>query len=70
MIMATNLALEDKLINEARRIGKHKSKKDAVNAALRDYIRSHKRLKLLDWIGKVEYYDDYDYKAQRNRKPE
>lgn len=68
--MATNLALEDKLINEARRIGKHKSKKDAVNAALRDYIRSHKRLKLLDWIGKVEYYDDYDYKAQRNRKPE
>ena len=70
MIMATNLALEDKLIDEARRIGKHKSKKDAVNAALRDYIRFHKRLKLLDWIGKVEYYDDYNYKAQRNRKPE
>ena len=67
--MATNLALEDKLIDEARRIGKHKSKKEAVTAALKDYIRSRKRLKLLDWIGKVEYYDDYDHKALPTRKP-
>ncbi|MBI4006286.1 MAG: type II toxin-antitoxin system VapB family antitoxin [Gammaproteobacteria bacterium] len=67
--MATNLALEDKLIDEARRIGKHKSKKEAVTAALKDYIRSRKRLEILDWIGKVEYYDDYDYKALRTRKP-
>jgi len=67
--MATNLALEDKLIDEARRIGKHKSKKEAVTAALKDYIRSRKRLEILDWIGKVEYYDDYNYKALRTRKP-
>ncbi len=66
--MATNLALEDKLVEMTRRIGRHKSKQEAVTAALKDYIRSRKRLKILDWIGKVEYDDDYDYKALRTRK--
>ena len=32
--MATNLALDDDLIEEARRAGNHKTKKDAVTAAL------------------------------------
>jgi Arc/MetJ family transcription regulator len=32
--MPTNLAIDDKLIDEARRIGKHKTKKEAVTAAL------------------------------------
>ena len=32
--MASNLAIDDSLIEEARRIGHHKTKKEAVTAAL------------------------------------
>ena len=41
--MATNLALDDRLIEEARRAGGHKTKKDAVNAALDEYVRRQDR---------------------------
>ena len=66
--MATNLALDDKLIDEARRIGKHKTKREAVTAALREYVARRKRLGVLDLFGKVEYYPDYDYKALRRKR--
>lgn len=33
--MATNLALDDRLIDEARAVGGHKTEKEAVTAALR-----------------------------------
>ncbi len=32
--MPTNLALDDRLIEEARKIGGHKTKKEAVSVAL------------------------------------
>lgn len=66
--MATNLALDDKLIEAARRIGKHKTKKEAVTTALVEYVRRRKQLGILDMVGKVEYYPDYDYKELRRRE--
>jgi Arc/MetJ family transcription regulator len=66
--MATNLALDDKLIIEAQRIGKHKSKKDAVNAALEEYIRQKKRVQLIEAFGTFDFDPTYDYKAERRRK--
>lgn len=66
--MATNLALDDKLIEEARRIGKHKTKKDAVSVALKEYVQRRRQLGILDMMGKVEYWDDYDHKELRRRK--
>ena len=66
--MATNLDLDDKLINEAREVGNHKSKKAAVTAALEEYIQRRKRLRILDLFGKVDYDPRYDYKADRRRK--
>jgi hypothetical protein len=45
--VATNLALDNKLIDEARRIGRHKTKKEAVTAALQEYIGRRKRLRIL-----------------------
>ena len=32
--MPTNLAIDDRLIEQAQKIGRHKTKKDTVNAAL------------------------------------
>jgi Arc/MetJ family transcription regulator len=39
MILPTNLAIDDRLINEARAVGHHKAKKEAVTAALEKYVQ-------------------------------
>jgi len=66
--MPTNLALDDRLIEQARRIGKHKTKKDAVTAALREYIQHRRQLDILDLAGAIDFDPSYDYKAERRRK--
>jgi Arc/MetJ family transcription regulator len=65
--MATNLALDDKLIEQARKLGGHTSKKEAVTAALRQYVRARRARKLIEMAGTIEYFDDYDYKSARKR---
>lgn len=67
--MPTNLALDDALIEEAVRVGNHRTKKEAVTAALLEYVQARKRREILGWVGKVDYYDDYDAKRLRGRKP-
>jgi hypothetical protein len=66
--MATNLALDDALIVEAQAIGHHKSKKDAVTAALTEYIQRHKQEEIIGLFGSVDYSSDYDYKASRKSR--
>jgi Arc/MetJ family transcription regulator len=66
--MATNLALDDELIEEARRVGGQRTKKAAVTEALVEYIQRRKQTKVIELFGKVEYASDYDYKRQRKRK--
>ena len=66
--MATNLGLDDKLIVAAQRAGKHKTKKEAVNAALEEYVRQRKRMELIDAFGTFDFDPAYDYKAERRRK--
>jgi Arc/MetJ family transcription regulator len=63
--MATNLAIDDKLIDEARQIGNHKTKKEAVTAALDEYIGRRKQLKILELAGTIDYDPTYDYKKMR-----
>lgn len=72
--MATNLALDDKLIDEARRIGGHATKKEAVTAALDEYIRRRKQLDLLNHFGTIDFDPACDYRKNRRldraaRKP-
>lgn len=67
--MATNLALDDALIEEARRIGKHRTKKEAVTSALREYVQRRRQLEILDLTGEVPFDEGYDHKPLRHRKP-
>lgn len=66
--MATNLAIDDRLIEEARKTGGHRTKKEAVTKALEEYIRRHKQRRILDAFGTVDFDPEYDYKAERRRK--
>ncbi len=63
--MATNLAIDDRLIDEARRVGDHKTKKEAVTAALREYIDRRKQMEILKLFGTIDYDPTYDYKKIR-----
>jgi len=66
--MATNLAIEDRLIEEARKVGRHRTKKEAVTAALEEYIQRRRQLEVLSLFGTIDYDEDYDYKKARLRK--
>ena len=65
--MATNLAIDDNLLEEARIVGKHATKKAVVNEALAEYIQRRKQAEIIDMFNTVEYEPDYDYKIQRNK---
>jgi Arc/MetJ family transcription regulator len=66
--MPINLAIDDSLIEEARRIGNHKTKKEAVTRALAEYVAHRKRLEILASFGTIDFDPKYDYKAERKRK--
>ena len=65
--MATNLAIDDRLIEEARKVGKHRTKKATVTEALQEYIARRRQASILDLFGKIEFDPRYDYKKQRQR---
>ena len=65
--MPTNLAIDDNLLNKARKIGSFKTKKETVNTALREYVNRHEQLELLKLFGRFDPDADYDYKKGRNR---
>jgi len=56
------------LIENARRLGKHKTKKEALRVALEEYVRHHQGLRALELCGTVDYYPDYDYKKARRQR--
>jgi hypothetical protein len=66
--MATNLDINPKLLEQAKRIGKHRTKKDAVNAALTEYIQRRNQIGIVKLFGTIDYDSDYDYKAQRKKR--
>ncbi len=66
--MATNLALDDALIEEARRIGGHRTKKAVVTEALEEYVQRRRQLRILDLFNTIDYDPDFDYKIQRKRQ--
>lgn len=66
--MPTNLAIDDRLLEQAKKIGKHRTKKETVNAALEEYIRHREQQKILSLFGKIAYEPGYDYKRERKAK--
>jgi Arc/MetJ family transcription regulator len=65
----TNLKLNDKLIEETVRLGRFKSKRDAVNTALEEYVHRRKRLGILKLGGQIDFDPNWDYKRMRRKRP-
>jgi hypothetical protein len=66
--MPTNLAINDELLEQAKAIGKHKTKKAAVTEALEEYIQRRKQIEVTKVFGSIDYDTSYDYKAQRSKQ--
>jgi len=66
--MATNLSLDPGLIEEAVKVGGERTKKAAVTRALQEYIARRRQKHLLELMGKLEWDESFDYKAERSRK--
>lgn len=66
--MATNLEIDNTLIQEALDLSKHRTKRAVVEDALREYVERRKQRKIMELFGTIEYEDDYDYKKQRQKQ--
>jgi len=64
----TNLNLDDELVAEAVKVSGHRTKREAVNEALREYIQRRRRLELVKYFGKVDFDPDWDYKKARRKR--
>lgn len=64
--MRTNIVLDDRLVKEAMKLAKVKTKREAVDIALRRFVHSGKQRKLLDLHGAGGLRKDYDYKRTRS----
>lgn len=66
--MATNLAIDPELLEQALAVSGETTKKAAVTKALEEFIARRSQAKLLDLMGKLEWDEVYDYKAERSRR--
>ena len=66
--MATNLALDPDLIERAVKVSGEKTKKAAVTRALEEFITRRSQKRLVDLMGKLEWDESFNYKAERSRR--
>ncbi len=64
--MATNLSIDSDLIQRAEVSGE-RTKNAAVTKALEEFIARRRQKRLLELIGKLEWDNSFDYKAERSR---
>ncbi|MGH9364221.1 MAG: type II toxin-antitoxin system VapB family antitoxin [Thermoanaerobaculia bacterium] len=66
--MPTNLAIDDRLLDRALRLGGKRTKRETVNEALTEYVARRKRLKASELFGTIDFDPDYDYRKARRKR--
>lgn len=66
--MLINLAIDDRLIEEACQLSDRLTANGVATLALQEYVKRRKQLKLLGFFGTVEYHDNYNTLEQCNFK--
>ena len=67
--MATNLSIDPDLLERAMEVSGERTKKGTVAKALEEFIARRRQKRLLELMGKLEWDDGFDYKAERPRVP-
>ena len=65
--MASNLALDEGLLEQALELSGLRTKRETVNLALAEFVRRRRMVEIVDLFGTIDYSPDYDYKAARQR---
>jgi hypothetical protein len=65
--MATNLSIDPDLLDRALAVSGERTKKAAVTKALQEFIARRQQKRLLELMGKLEWDEQFDYKAARSR---
>ena len=65
----TNLAIDDRLLEEAQRIGGQKTKRATVTEALYEYIQRRKQQQIVKLFGKVDEHRLLDVCREPTAKP-
>lgn len=65
--MATNLALDPKLLDQVLELSGEPTKKAAVTLALKEFVARRQQRKLADLFGKLDWDPAYDHNAERSR---
>jgi hypothetical protein len=66
--VATNLSIDTDQLERALEVSGERTKKGTVTKALQEFIARRRQKRLLELIGKLEWNESYDYKAERGRK--
>ena len=66
--MHTNLQIDDRLLAKAKRIGGFRTKKDAVNQALTEFVRRREQQNIAGIFGTISFMDDFDHKKLRAKR--
>ena len=66
--MMASLKLDDKMVEEAVKLGNFKTKEQALNAALTEFIQRRNRLRILELAGKINFDPDWNYKKMRGKR--
>ena len=65
--MATNLAIDPDLLDRAVEVNGERTKKAVVTKALQEFIARREQKRVMELMGKLEWDDAFDYKAERTR---
>lgn len=63
--MATNLAIDDRLLKKAVQVARLRTKKETVTKALEEFIQRRQQRNILRAFGTFEFRKDWDYKTDR-----
>ena len=66
--MRTNIVIDDKLMQEAMKLSQLNTKKEVIEKALQEFVRTRSQMDLSDLHGKIRFADNYDYKTLRERR--